>query len=598
MTFSRASRTVAVVAALAAASCNHASGNGPSPDAAPPSDAAPSPDATSPDAGPDLACGWSQWGHGADHQGQTCVAAQPPTRLLKHLVYDPFQTQEIAAGAGALFVHYQVPLNDNADNFYMMQKAGTYVSCSTAPVDTPCDMDRENILGEIWTENKYHRAATGEFELVWSFESDWKPASSGLFEPMFQPALAGTMLYVPGAGGSIWQVLTTSDHAQPIQRINPFSSIDPNTFVSGGITIDRQGFLYWNVIQQDPVTNAAHGFLIKASPAGEISKVDYETLIPGAPGADDDCVRTFAAASPRPAKPWPPSADAVPPSLPCGRQRPGINVTPAIGPDGTVFTASRADFASGYSYVVALKPDLSLKWATSLRGLVNDGCGVHHTDYPDDDAVCSGTFSAIGVDPATNQPPALTVEDSSSSTPVALPDGGVVYGAQDNYNRSRGHLVKLGPSGEPAGTYTFGWDTTPALYLHDSTYSIVLKDNHYGGGGPFFITQLSKDLVPEWRFQDTTTQACVRQPDGTSLCSDEPHPNGFEWCVNAPAVDANGDVFANSEDGNVYQIGQGGVLKTQTFLNQALGAAYTPIALDPSGRVYALNNGELSVLGR
>ena len=353
------------------------------------------------------------------------------------------------------------------------------------------------------------------------------------------------------------------------------------------------------MIQQDPVTNAAHGFLIKASPVtAETWKVDYETLIPGAPGADDDCVQTFAAVSPQPTKPWPPAADAVPPALPCGPQRPGINVTPAIGPDGTVFTASRADSASGYSYVVALNPDLSLKWATSLRGLVNDGCGVHHPDFPEDDVVCSDTFSAIGVDPTTNQPPALTVVDSSSSTPVALPDGGVLYGAQDNYNFSRGHLVKLGPSGEPAGTYTFGWDTTPALYLHDSTYSIVLKDNHYSSGGPFFITQLSKDLVPEWRFQNTTTQACVRQPDGTLQCSDEPHPNGFEWCVNAPAVDAHGDVFANSEDGNVYQIGQGGVLKTQTFLNQALGAAYTPIALDPSGRIYALNNGELSVLGR
>jgi len=34
-----------------------------------------------------------------------------------------------------------------------------------------------------------------------------------------------------------------------------------------------------------------------------------------------------------------------------------------------------------------------------------------------------------------------------------------------------------------------------------------------------------------------------RQPDGTLVCSDtspdgEEHPNGFEWCVNAPAVDA------------------------------------------------------------
>jgi hypothetical protein len=57
-------------------------------------------------------------------------------------------------------------------------------------------------------------------------------------------------------------------------------------------------------------------------------------------------------------------------------------------------------------------------------------------------------------------------------------------------------------------------------------------------------------------------------------------------------------VYANAEDGYVYQIGQGGVLKTQTFLNQALGAAYTPVALDPAGRVYALNNGELTVFGQ
>jgi hypothetical protein len=53
------------------------------------------------------------------------------------------------------------------------------------------------------------------------------------------------------------------------------------------------------------------------------------------------------------------------------------------------------------------------------------------------------------------------------------------------------------------------------------------------------------------------------------VCSDtspegEPHPNGFEWCVNEPAVDARGNVYANAEDGFVYQIGQGGILKTQT----------------------------------
>jgi hypothetical protein len=30
------------------------------------------------------------------------------------------------------------------------------------------------------------------------------------------------------------------------------------------------------------------------------------------------------------------------------------------------------------------------------------------------------------------------------------------------------------------------------------------------------------------------------------------HPYGFEWCVNAPVVDANGIVYANSEDRKIY----------------------------------------------
>jgi hypothetical protein len=37
--------------------------------------------------------------------------------------------------------------------------------------------------------------------------------------------------------------------------------------------------------------------------------------------------------------------------------------------------------------------------------------------------------------------------------------------------------------------------------------------------------------------------------------------DGFEWCVNAPSVDRNGTVFANSEDGYVYAITADGALR-------------------------------------
>jgi hypothetical protein len=549
------------------------------------------------------ACPWSQWGQSAAHDGQSCIRGQAPIQVLDHIVYDPFEFQEIAETGGDLFIHYQVPLNDDAGNYFMMHKGGTFTPCDPPGSGQPagCGIDPQNIANEVWSEKRYQRRPDGSFEDKWTFDSDWKPFPVKTWEPMFQPALHGSLLYVPGAGGSVWKVLATADRAIPLQRINPFPTVDPDTYVTSGITVDRDGFLYWNVLKHNAAPGGNHGFLVKAAPGGQTWTVDYATLIPGAPAADDACFGTFRQATPPIA--LPPSADALPPQQACGPQRPGVNVTPAIGPDGTIFTASTADNAVNYGYLVALRPDLSLKWATSLRGLVHDGCGVHRVDSPEGDVPCSATFSAVGVDPNTNLPPALQVRDESSSSPVALPDGGVLYGALDDYNFHRGHLVKLGRSGQLAGTYTFGWDSTPAIYQHDGTYSIVIKDNHYDTEGPFYLIQLSKDLAIEWKFQNTTTQACVRQPDGTLQCSDttpdgETHANGFEWCVNAPAVDARGIVYANAEDGYVYQIGQGGVLKTQTFLNQALGAAYTPVALDPAGRVYALNNGELTVFGQ
>jgi outer membrane protein assembly factor BamB len=106
--------------------------------------------------------------------------------------------------------------------------------------------------------------------------------------------------------------------------------------------------------------------------------------------------------------------------------------------------------------------------------------------------------------------------------------------------------------------------------------------------GPFYITQLSADLNIEWQFQSTNTTGG--------------HTGGYEWCVNAPAVDSNGIVYVNSEDGNVYTLPQGhaGVFTTPAqiiFLKQAIGAAYTPISIGPDGKVYSQNDGHLFVVG-
>ena len=60
----------------------------------------------------------------------------------------------------------------------------------------------------------------------------------------------------------------------------------------------------------------------------------------------------------------------------------------------------------------------------------------------------------------------------------------------------------------------------------------------------------------------------------------------------APVIDGAGLVYATSEDGNIYSIPQGhnGVFTTphqKLFLLEALGAAYTPMAIGDDGKVYS-----------
>ena len=273
----------------------------------------------------------------------------------------------------------------------------------------------------------------------------------------------------------------------------------------------------------------------------------------------------------------------------------------------TIYTASRAHFNSRYSYLVAVNADLTPRWATSLRGILNDGCGVRLP--PNGAAGGCRTGAPPGVDPATNEAPAGQVVDQASSSPVVLPDGAILYGAFTRHNYARGHLFKFSAAGQVLATYDFGWDITPAVSPRGTTYSIVLKDNHYDVGSycddPRFcpiaaerydLTMLDAGLQPLWHFTNTNTQNCRRDASGSIVCV--PHDeDGFEWCVNQPAVDVDGVVYANAEDGNLYAIGPDGVLRQRIFLNTALGAAYTPLSIGNTGLIYSQNYGVLYVVG-
>ena len=537
-------------------------------------------------AGPPAVSGpaaWPQWGQNPQHTGSVDVAAQSPDRLIFETVVDPFVAQEIqTSGRGALLVHYPAPLASGNDVF-LMTKSGTYTSAG-------------NWASQEWGWKRLHWQ-DGSLREVWNYRSDWKPVPSGGvlgWEPVNQAALAGGFLYLPGFGGTVLKL--DANDGSLVARINPFgASPDPQIFVSGPLAASAGGEIYYNAIRLDPADpwrrDVLDAWLVRVTTDARASVARYPDIVSGAPSAGAQCLTAFSTEP----LPWPPSANATPPSSACGSQRPGVNVAPVIGHDGTVFTVSRAHFNSRYGYLVAVNADLSRRWTSTLRERFDDGCGVPASGGgvlpPSGAAGGCRSGSRLGVNPLTNRLGDGEVNDLSSSSPVVAPDGSILYGAYSRYNYSRGHLMKFGANGGYLASYSFGWDTTPAARGSAADYSVVIKDNHYDGVGSYcgscasdglvgqyFVTQLRGDtLAAEWRFQN---------------------PNRDEWCINAPALDRNGDVFGIAEDGFLYAIGSDGTLRNSLFLEQPLGAAYTPLAIDAEGRLYAQNAGHFFVAGR
>lgn len=550
-------------------------------------------------------CDWTQWAQSAAHTGQSCVDGQRDLGLLASMVVDPFAPQEAAEATPSgnyIPVHLPAPLTDAEGNVFVLRKGGSYVSCSPPGSGTPapCGTDMGNLQRETWSVQAM-RWQHGQLVPTWTFTSDWKPSAIFLDEGLFQSAMSKDFLYVPGAGGTVFQL--AKDTGRVIRRINPFgSAIDPAAFASGGLTVDAHGALLYNVVKSETTSGLpdGHGWLVRATRDQKISKVDYRTLVPGAPRPTDLCYNTFTGDDlPFPPPPQSDGSPTLPEKVPCLSQRAPLSEAPAVGADGTIFTITRAhnEFPGvNYGYVVALNPDLTLKWATSLRGILDDGCGVS-VPYG------TGMFdcrpgATLGVDPYTNLPPAAGVDDGSTASPVALPDGSVVYGTRNFYNGARGHLMKFDSTGHYVATYDYGWDITPAVYRHDGTYSMYIKENNYDGG-PYEVVRLDAGLNEEWSFANTETKTCVRNPDGTVTCVDDGrHPNGFEWCISAPAVDRDGNVYGLSQDGNFYVIDSQGHQREKVFLSKTISAAYSPVSLDSHGRVYSQNNGQLYVLGK
>lgn len=545
---------------------------------------------------------WNQWAGGPRHTGSIPVYGQSLREQMADIVYDPFVADERSEAGGSLLVHYQTPLSDGNEVF-MEVKSGTYTAFSTWETQT-------------WSIRKF-QWEQGQLVARWTAASDWDPVPSGgaRFEPVFHGALANGRVYMPGRGGTVLEVDRATGTI--LRRLGMFETqLDPTIYVTGPISVGDDGILYYNTLKLASTlpwfTDHDGAWLVQITPDGVASRVSYETLVPDAPAPTAQCTTEFLSNQ----LPWPPSPDAVAPTSICGSQRAGVNVAPAIGPDGTIYTASKAHTNARWGWLVAVNPDLTPKWASTLRNRFNDGCNVLLPPNGAPGGCRSG--ATTGVDPADNQRGSGVVTDNSSASPVVAPDGTIYLGTWVRYNHSQGHMTRFSASGQFLSAYPFGWDVTPALWEHDGTFSLITKENRYVGIGSYctnsthcppyarapgddegyYITQLSPELEVEWRFKSTETLSCSRQLNGSIECFDDlQHAKGFEWCVNALAVDARGVVYINSEDGHLYALNQGGTLRDRIFLQLAIGAAYTPLSLGADGKIYTQNAGHLFVVG-
>src|SRR5262245_9199353 len=220
-------------------------------------------------------CEWTQWGQSPSHDGQVCVAGQRNLRMLARLVVDRFAAQETAETNGQLLVHYPAPLLDDEGGVFVMEKGGTYVSCDPPGSGQPAPCGPAARNQQVWMQRAYEWQH-GQLVPRWTFASDWKPIPTP-WEPMFQAAMGDRWIDIPGAGGTVFQV--DKRNGSTNRRINPFGDIiDPLTWVSGGLTLDDDGNLFYNVIQIDPATGDINSWLVRVSRHGGIRMVDYGTL--------------------------------------------------------------------------------------------------------------------------------------------------------------------------------------------------------------------------------------------------------------------------------------------------------------------------------
>ena len=206
-----------------------------------------------------------------------------------------------------------------------------------------------------------------------------------------------------------------------------------------------------------------------------------------------------------------------------------------------------------------------------------------------------------------------SIDNEGTASPLIGPDGDVYLGVTPGGTNCRGILLHF--SSDLSQTKTpgaFGWDDTPSIvpssmvggYTGNSSYLLFCKYNNYAGCGGNGANRVAI-VDPNASALDSIINISTMKVIDSLLCptADDDFPNVptavREWCVNSAAVDVpKSCVLVSAEDGILYRWNlQTHSITEQIRISPGIGEAYTPTAIGPDGRVFAIANGILFAIG-
>jgi|GEM_PF-3336837 len=394
--------------------------------------------------------------------------------------------------------------------------------------------------------------------LVWQANTDYVPAVKNR---TYNVALTPSgRAYFPGAGGKLYyrdnadsatgEVKTVVFYGDSDYAANP-AAFDNSIVISTPLVTDSKGNVYF-------------GYLVKAANPKGIAIGGFARIDASGKGT------------------WVSASDVTGDST---ANRALAQAAPALSPDGrTLYAVAAANGATATSRVPG--------WLVAL-----------------DSTTLAAKAKVQLKDPKTGG--TAVIAESGTSSPLVGPDGRVFFGILGVSGVSHAFLGWLlqfdADLATQRATGGFGWDYTPSVipsnvvggYTGSSSYLLAAKYNEYSGG-----QHLMAILDPNATQQDPidpsmTVMKIVISVLGPSLVS--PNSNErHEWCVNTVAADpATRSVFMNSSDGYLYRWDLSTNTLSEKFsLNTGYYQSYTPIALGPDGKIYAINNAQLTAVGK